>query len=472
VSGDYRLTAKRAGFTSREYGQHGWYRAGIPFHVAAGETRMNIRIPLTRSGAISGRVTDTAGEASDLNIVQAIVVSNTSGQRTYRVEQSAITNDLGEYRFFELHPGRYILSATSFGTARLSFFPNIADNRILQLLNIAGQDTAPVFYPGTADSGAAAEIEIVPGASVRGANFMVFPAKSLHVRGSVQVTGASVQLIALTPTPGSPSSVRGAATPAGIFEFSDVAPGEYLLVARSIDKGASVKVNVRDTDVDNLELDLKPGIVVPTHVRIEGRETVAADPAYRFIRFRLKPDPEIAGVPGPAYNTFPDGSVNFDLLPGESNRIALISIPDSPPGLQNIYIESIRMGTHDVLREGLQFNGEENAKIEIVIGTRAGGITGAVLENDQTPSINTTVVLIPDVSRRGIVEAYKTAITDTAGRFQIEAIPPGDYQAFAWDEVDDGEWLNAEFLRRFEGRGAAIHINEGEKTSISLRVIP
>jgi hypothetical protein len=59
--------------------------------------------------------------------------------------------------------------------------PNLIGNA-LQLYDASAQGTAPVFYPGTADSGSAAEIEIVPGASVRGANFTVFPVQSLHVR--------------------------------------------------------------------------------------------------------------------------------------------------------------------------------------------------------------------------------------------------------------------------------------------------
>jgi hypothetical protein len=259
---------------------------------------------------------------------------------------------------------------------------------------------------------------------------------------------------------------------AGAFDFGGVAPGEYLLIAQWVDQKATMKVDVHDADISNLILELHASSLVPAHVRIAGRATVEQDPAFQYIKFNLTPEPEIEALPIPTTITFPDGSVNFRLMPGENNRISLAVVPGAPAEFQNIYIQSIQMGTHDVLNDGLHFAGEDDARMEIVIGTGAGSLTGTVVDDRQDASINTSVVLVPDLARRGRADAYKTAITDASGRFQVGQIPPGDYLAFAWDEVEDGDWRDPDFIRQYERRGTPIHIEEFGKASVSLQVIP
>jgi hypothetical protein len=51
-------------------------------------------------------------------------------------------------------------------------------------------------------------------------------------------------------------------------------------------------------------------------------------------------------------------------------------------------------------------------------------------------------------------------------------VPPGDYKLFAWSEVEDGAWYDAEFMPNYENRGKPVHISEGSKPDVSLTVIP
>jgi len=233
-----------------------------------------------------------------------------------------------------------------------------------------------------------------------------------------------------------------------------------------------MRIDVRDLDVNDVILDLKAGIVVPTHVTIAGRAAAAEDPAYRFVRFNLFSDPAIDGVRGPIYSTFPDGSVNLELMPGQRYRMSLVAVADAPPEFRDTYLRSIKLNSREVLNDGFEFNVEPDARMEIVVGIGTGTLSGVVNEDAQTPSINTTVVLVPDSARRGRVDAYKTATTDISGKFQIDQIAPGDYRAFAWNDVDDGSWLDPEFMRRYEDRGLAVHIEEGKMASVALQLIP
>jgi len=68
-------------------------------------------------------------------------------------------------------------------------------------------------------------------------------------------------------------------------------------------------------------------------------------------------------------------------------------------------------------------------------------------------------------------DMYKVTSTDTAGRFQLNGLPPGDYKVFAWEGVESNSWMDTNFLGPFEGRGRAIHIDEGKPVNLELPVI-
>jgi Carboxypeptidase regulatory-like domain len=482
--GEYRLKATLAGYIPAEYGQHRSTESGVSLNISAGESIENADIPLTAGSAISGRLMDQDGAPLGVTLVQALKLSYQDGQRVFKSVQSVYTNDLGEYRLFELQPGRYWVSATPASTvdrnpliARQTSFitiPSSTSTMLAQLTLNGGAPQAPIYFPGTLDIRAASSIDLMAGATVSGNNFSVTPIPKRHVRGRAGGNSAYVQLAPVNPSPGQGSVSRNVDVRNGTFDFADVIPGDYLVIAQSVDKEGRVRIDVRDADVNDVSVELRSGVIIPTHVTIEGHTPIENDPIFRTVRFNLTPDPPILGKKGPIYSTFPDGSVKFEVTPGEGNRIALVQVPDGPPELQNAYIKSIRMGSQDVLNNGLQFNDEPDplgVKIEIVIGTRTGSLNGTVLNDRKQSAINTTVVLVPDGIRRVRSEAYRTAITDAAGRFQIPVIPPGDYKVFAWDDVEPGAWQDAEFLRTYEERGTPIRIGESTKDTITLPLI-
>ena len=57
------------------------------------------------------------------------------------------------------------------------------------------------------------------------------------------------------------------------------------------------------------------------------------------------------------------------------------------------------------------------------------------------------------------------------GRFHIDRIPPGDYRAFAWEDVNDGAWQDPEFMSVNENRGTPVRIAEGTTGTVRLTLI-
>jgi len=136
----------------------------------------------------------------------------------------------------------------------------------------------------------------------------------------------------------------------------------------------------------------------------------------------------------------------------------------------NIYVKSMRLDGVDA-RDGFRIEGPSPRQMEIVLGDAGGALDGAVLNDKLAPSA-ATVVLVPNGSLRRRSTAYKVAVADPVGRFQLQAIAPGDYKLFAWVDVEANAWLDAEFLRTYEERGFPISVGEGTKASVRVTAIP
>ncbi|HLQ78776.1 MAG TPA: carboxypeptidase-like regulatory domain-containing protein, partial [Terriglobia bacterium] len=447
-----------------------------------GQTLSDIETILTPAGVISGRIRDREGDPVGAATVQLLIPVYQDGQRVLKPVQTAYTNDLGEYRLFGLMPGQYFLSVMPGGTSSLAriMAPATADETRIFVdmsrpLLAAGVTYVPIYYPGTADVRAATSIELVAGANQGGVNFTAAPIQTRHVRGIVPGGGATVSLVSLDPAAANVMTPNQTSTDDGPFDIRGVAPGTYLLIGHSRDLSGSLRLDVRDADIDNITLTLGSPIIIPTHVAFDDRADSGNDPDLEFLRLRLIPDPPVAKISGDSYSPFPDGRMGFEVLTGESYRIKLDSAFDGAGRLRSAYIKSIRMGMRDVLNDGLQFNGEQDPKIEVVIGMKPGNLNGTVVtmvKDKPQPVVNTTVVLVPDAARRRRPEAYKTATTDGAGRFQMDSLAPGDYLVFAWDDVENGAWQDPDFLRLYEAQGAAVRIKDGSRESVTVNLLP
>jgi len=58
-----------------------------------------------------------------------------------------------------------------------------------------------------------------------------------------------------------------------------------------------------------------------------------------------------------------------------------------------------------------------------------------------------------------------------AGDFSIDDLLPGAYLIIALDDVDDAQWLNAEYLERFRPRATRIDLGASEQKTIVLQRI-
>jgi hypothetical protein len=155
--------------------------------IESGAADRSLTIPMVPTGVIVGRVLDGTAEP-----LARVYVRAEGGAGVWEAQ----TNDLGEYRLFGLPPGAYVVSAAPYlpprieeGTyvrptppgpfsrgegqfmiplARLLQAGELIDPRAL-----AGAGRIRVFSPGTADADSAVPLEVRPGETMMGVDFVL-----------------------------------------------------------------------------------------------------------------------------------------------------------------------------------------------------------------------------------------------------------------------------------------------------------
>jgi hypothetical protein len=398
-----------------------------------GQKLSGIRLALTRGAVISGRLIDDRGDVVVGAVVQAMKTTYKDGLRERTTVQSTVSNDLGEYRLFMLRPGEYHVSILPGGLRAL-----------------------PYFFPGTIDAKASQPIELHEGEALAGVNFSAMPTRTRRVTGTVQGNSGEGVSVMLSPLNGTSSIKQTLDVNTGLFQFVDIAPGSYTVVAKTTSLRSAISLDVRNADMLNMRISLGSGFRIPAHVRIDGHPP-GDDPDLENIYFVARPGAAIPGLEGETYSPFSNGRFTLDLFAGK-HYLDITRPPDA-------YVKAMTLGGVDVLNQGLQVTGSTDQTLEIVIASSVGSVAGRTMGRDAT------VVLVPDAARRGQRSLYRSIKAVGSGEFRFEKVPPGDYKLFAWTEENGGPWLDPEYLRKYEDLGTPVHIDADRRTILD-RAIP
>src|SRR5438309_8936950 len=112
---------------------------------------------------------------------------------------------------------------------------------------------------------------------------------------------------------------------------------------------------------------------------------------------------------------------------------------------------------------------KQKTAYEIVLGNAPGSLNGAVRDEKRQPIPNVRVVLVP--ARRNRIDLFKTARTGESGEFRFESLPPGDYKLFAWEDIEDGAWLDPDVMEPYESRGTAVAVAPASDQTVTVGLI-
>jgi len=99
-------------------------------------------------------------------------------------------------------------------------------------------------------------------------------------------------------------------------------------------------------------------------------------------------------------------------------------------------------------------------------------VNGAVTDKDDLPALGALVVLVPAPNSHQKPDEYKTSTTDQYGHFEIRGVPPGHYEALAWQKVDAESYSDPDFLRPLEKMAASFDLAANEQKTVQLKMIP
>ena len=464
----------------------GYYGARLPGEPGAavalepGEHK-DLEFRIFPRGTIAGTVVDRDGDP-----VRRATLLITSlgiyGEERWTDGHGYQTNDRGEFRVYDLTPGKYCLLAVPPPSPRACCTPEAAaaDGKRVATAVL------PTYYPSAADLASAAPVDLPPGQEVSAIRITLRDGPVYHVRGKITggtlgtppagltlmlyprdypVSSGSEVFTALSQRLGNPHAVASD----GKFDLVDVEPGVYDLVAmpsaRNRGPFGRTEVVVTDQDVKDAVLPLDALATLSIAVSVEGRED--ADLSGGVMLWPL--DSRLYKTPSGEMDSSGHSQIN-DIVPGQYR-------PWITTRLKDVYVKSLRLrtaaGGKDVLESGLDLRESGPAgTLEMVLGADGGAVSGMVRKGE-APAPSRSIYLWPDIPNAERSPNYKVAASDDDGRFIFTGVAPGDYRLYAWDEVSAGVSLQFDptFRRRYWESGAKVSVHPHESTQADTTVV-
>ena len=92
-------------------------------------------------------------------------------------------------------------------------------------------------------------------------------------------------------------------------------------------------------------------------------------------------------------------------------------------------------------------------------------------EKDEADA-NAVVIAIPEPKYRKRRSYYQRGSTDQQGHFKLRGLRPGSYTVVAWESLEDEQYLDPEFLKKFEEQGTSVKVEKAGRQRVTLKVLP
>jgi hypothetical protein len=469
VAAKYPLSATAHGYVREGYQQHGAYTTGIA--VGDGLDSEHLVFRLHRQAVITGRVTDEYGEP--LRQAQIILLSfeNGAGSRAPSDQGRTVTDDLGEYRFPHLLPGKYYVAVSARpwyaqtalnnapATAESGFRPsglNIAPN-----LNPLFDVVYPVTFSPNATEGRTAEELFLSAGETKQADIHVQAVPAIHLRVTNLPTDENAQInfsaseTLLGSLDEAVNIVSGQIAP-GEYEVAGLPPGDIALEVMQ-NKGQSntsrtIRTNLRESD--SLDVAGKGATASVTGRVILHDQDEYPEQGQVSLRNENNQNASTA--------LQKDGTFSLPAVQSDTYKV-FVSFPDGDE-----YIERLSATGGTTHGREVTIAGAGDVQLLITAGQAEGELSGvAKLDGKPTPGV--MVLLVPENGEH-LGENSHLDQSDSDGTFTLAEIPPGKYKLMAIEdgwEIDPTNWSA---LQPYLEKGQLLDFSGNEKKNVVVQV--
>jgi Carboxypeptidase regulatory-like domain len=245
--------------------------------------------------------------------------------------------------------------------------------------------------------------------------------------------------------------------------------GTYTLTARRNNpenpEQAETTVTVPDHDISGVVLQFAPVPSIPVELVVDSSTTSDnkdQPPTLPQLGLALEsnqPDPE-RGDSMVRPTARRDQSFVFMVPPG-SYRLQGRS-------MGTWYVKSAGYGDADLLRQDLVVvPGAAGTPIRVVVSNQTGGLQGTVNLNGAPAAC--WVYLIPTAASAQSVISLRSS---GSGTYTAAHLPPGSYQAIAFERRHSANYRDAASLAPFSSHVHSVTVNAGDKPTLNLEAVP
>jgi len=467
-AGSVSLSAQKPGY----FGEHEM-RTPMVRQFEVGPKSDSILLKLTPEGVIAGKVTTTNGTPLEHVPVTMTHINVREGRKHWEPMGNTSTSEDGRFRFANLHPGTYFLSAGPITPQMESVFEVPPESKT---------GYPGVYFPGVPDLASASPIELSAGQTAE-SNFSLAEVPVYKISGTIggyaPNQGVSLQLCDQSGTQ-VPMSYEFSPDN-GRFDFRGVPAGAYLLKAFSQSAPnqpvrAETRINLA-SDQFKLHLALVPATSIPIALRTESVAQTGPG-AVKYVRPPSQGPPLgarlLSSQPG-ATETYAGiegtpGQQNLVFRNVEAGRYTVELMPQPP-----WYVQSAEYGQTNLLTDDLVLtSGAPPSTIQVTLRNDVATLTGTVTQQGGI-ALPATIVAIPDGMAKATPQIgyyYPPQGKNSGpGEFTLSSLAPGEYMVLAFDHAEDIEYSNPDVLQNYVSQAAHVTLAPNQRATVTLELV-